>query len=139
MTDASADDGNVVIDVCIACRSEKSDRLAGKELFEALTDATRDRPSVEIRPVDCFAVCDRPVTLALRKKDGWTYLLGDVAGVETTEDIITAAEAVGRAPSGVPPLKERPPFFRRGVIGRLPPMPSAPGRTVGGTIEEVRK
>lgn len=120
----STSNGVVVIDVCVACREERNDRLSGQELYDALAKAIQGSPAVEIRPVQCFAVCNRPVTLALRKRGGWSYLLGDVTDDVELDEILAAAAAVARSDSGVPPLKERPAFFRRGVIGRLPPVAS---------------
>lgn len=80
-----------------------------------------------VAPVDCFAVCERPVTVAFQAPGRWTYLIGGADPAGDLTDIIAAAKAVAASPHGIPAMAERPPFFRRGVIARLPPLPSDPG------------
>ena len=72
-----------------------------------------------------MAVCERPVTFALRGSGLWSYVIGDADPETQVEEIIAAAKAVAASPHGVPPLKERPPVFRRGVICRLLPPPES--------------
>ena len=85
-------------------------------------------PDITVAPVDCFAVCDRPVTLAFRAPDSatrWSYLIGGADPDRDLADILTAARAVAASPHGVPAMADRPPFFRQGVIARVPPLPAA--------------
>lgn len=112
--------------VCVLCgEAAGGGNTAGRRLFEALRAAAADDPEIDVAPVDCFAVCDRPVTLAFQAQDRWSYLVGD-AGEQDLADILAAARAVARSPHGVPAMDDRPPFFRKGVIARMPPPPEAP-------------
>ncbi|MDJ0611598.1 MAG: DUF1636 domain-containing protein [Kiloniellales bacterium] len=113
----------VVVDICVACGSTSPGSPDGLRLHDALAAACAGDPSVAVRAVDCLAVCDRPVTLAFRALGRWSYVVGDVPASGAVTDVIAAAKAVSRSPHGVPPMAERPSFFRKGVIGRLPPEP----------------
>ena len=116
----------VVLDVCVACGPASAGVSDGLRLHDALVAACARDPSIAVRAVDCLAVCDRPVTLAFRALGRWSYVVGDVPA-SGAADVIAAARAVSRSPHGVPPMAERPPFFREGVIGRLPPEPGPLG------------
>jgi predicted metal-binding protein len=99
---------------------------AGRRLYEALLAASAGLPDIEVAPVDCFAVCDRPVTLAFQAPGKWSYLVGGADPDHDRADILAAARAVAASPHGIPAMDDRPPFFRQGVIGRLPPLSPAP-------------
>ncbi len=116
---------SVVLDICVACGSTSPDGPDGLRLHDALAAACAGEPSIAVRAVDCLAVCDRPVTLAFRALGRWTYVVGDVPASGAVTEVIAAARAVSRSPHGVPPISERPWFFRKGVIGRLPPEPGS--------------
>src|SRR3546814_1555522 len=94
---------------------------AGRHLYEVLLAATSGSPDIGIAPVDCFAVCERPVTLAFQGAGRWSYLVGGADPQCDVADILAAARAVAASPDGIPAMADRPPFFRRGVIGRMPP------------------
>ncbi|MBO6562595.1 MAG: DUF1636 domain-containing protein [Nisaea sp.] len=113
----------VTIDVCISCRAADGTGRNGQLLLERLEEACAGESGISLRPVECMAVCDRPVTFALRGPGLWSYVIGDADPDTQVEEIIAAARAVAASPNGVPQLKERPPVFRRGVICRLLPAP----------------
>jgi predicted metal-binding protein len=116
----------VCLQVCVSCTDSAGGEVpAGRRLYEALLRACADSPEISVAPVDCFAVCDRPVTLAFRAMAGerWSYLIG-AAGEKDVADILAAARAVAASPHGIPAMAERPPFFRAGVIARMPPRPA---------------
>jgi predicted metal-binding protein len=113
---------DVCLQVCVLCGEAASgDSSAGRRLFEALLAAAADIPDIEIAPVDCFAVCDRPVTLAFQAPAKWSYIVGG-AELGDVADILAAAKAVAASPHGIPAMEDRPPFFRKGVIARVPPV-----------------
>jgi len=122
----------VCLQVCVACGEAAGGELPagepsdGRRLYEALAATAGNDPAVTVAPVDCFAVCDRPVTVAFRAPGKWSYLIGDVDPDGDVAAILTAARAVAASPHGVPALAERPPFFRKGVIARMPPLPGDP-------------
>jgi len=121
---------SVCLQVCVSCiESAGGDLPAGRRLYEALVEACADSAEISVAPVDCFAVCDRPVTLAFRAVDGarWSYLIGGADAERDLADILEAARAVAASPHGVPAMKDRPSFFRDGVIARMPPLPAGDG------------
>jgi predicted metal-binding protein len=118
----------VCLQVCVLCGEaaggEPEAVPAGRRLYDALLAASSELPDITVAPVDCFAVCDRPVTLAFRALDSatrWSYLVGGADPDRDLVDILTAARAVAASPHGVPAMEDRPPFFRNGVIARVPP------------------
>ena len=120
----------VCLQVCVSCmESAGGDLPAGRRLYEALVEACADSAEISVAPIDCFAVCDRSVTLAFRAMEGerWSYLIGGADAERDLADILSAAKAVAASPNGVPAMAERPPFFCRGVIARMPPLPAGEG------------
>lgn len=116
----------VCLQVCVSCSDAAGGEVpAGRRLFEALLEACAGSAEISVAPVDCFAVCDRPVTLAFRAVEGerWSYLIGGADAERDLADILEAARAVAASPHGVPAMAERPDFFRKGVIARMPPAP----------------
>lgn len=97
----------------------------GKTLFHRLTAAAEQVPHIEIVPVDCLAVCDRPATIAFQGFGKWSYTIGDVDPDNDIDDILAAADAVAASEHGVSAMIDRPPFFRLGVVSRLPPIPAS--------------
>jgi predicted metal-binding protein len=108
----------VCLQVCTACGAQDD---AGRRLYDALLARSAEFPEIDVRPVDCLAVCERPVTLAFQAAGGWTYIIGDADPVRDLDDILAAARAVAASPHGIPAMDDRPPFFRKGVIARVPP------------------
>jgi predicted metal-binding protein len=106
----------VCLQVCTACGED-----SGRRLYKALLARCAELPEVDVRPVDCLAVCERPVTLAFQAIDGWTYIVGDADPGRDLDDILVAARAVAASPHGIPAMDDRPPFFRTGVIARVAP------------------
>ncbi|WP_420404714.1 DUF1636 family protein [Nisaea sp.] len=116
----------VTIDICVSCRAADGSGRDGRLLFERLETACASLPGIALRAVECMAVCDRPVTVALRGPGLWSYVIGDADPETQVEEILASARAVAASPHGVPRLKERPPVFRHGVICRLLPPPTDP-------------
>lgn len=109
-------DYKVCVQVCILCME-----TASRELYVKLCEASTDLADIKIEAVECMAVCDNPTTIAFRAPGKWSYVIGGVGANGDVDDVIQAAQAVANSPLGVPPMNERPPFFRKGVICRLPP------------------
>lgn len=114
----------VTIFVCISCQRDGSAERPGVALARALEArlTSEAEPCAVVRRVDCLAVCERPCTIALAGGDKWTYLIGDVDSPVLADDIVATARKVDASPTGIVPLRERPPFFRKGVIARVPPL-----------------
>lgn len=118
---------SVTIFVCTSCGdlagSDDLRRSDGMRLFSDLEALTATTIGINISPVDCLAVCEKSVTIAFSSSHKWTYIIGDVDHKRDLDDIVSMARTIAKSPSGVPAMKDRPPFFRKGVVSRLPPLP----------------
>ncbi len=117
---------STTIFVCVSCRQgDDADNRPGKGFYEALRDRLAEAPEAGIRvePVDCLAVCKRPITVALAGAGKWLYVAGDVDPAAHLDDVIAAATSYAATENGVIPWRERPTFLRKGVISRTPPLP----------------
>jgi predicted metal-binding protein len=116
---------DVDIFVCTSCAAgdDEPKGATARALVAAINDrlAGQEIEGITVRPVDCLAVCKRPCTLALASADKWTYIIGDLT-LEHSDDVVAAAIAFQRSPSGIVPWAERPLPFRKGVIARVPPL-----------------
>lgn len=123
---------SVCLQVCVLCGAGDDTQATapGRRLYEALRAGATGLAEVEVRPVDCLAVCDRPVTLVFRAPDAtrWSYLVGDADPQADLADILAAARAVAASERGVPAMADRPPIFRAGVIARFPPNWARPSK-----------
>jgi len=117
----------VTIFVCTSCGlSEDAEDLNssdGMRLHAGLEKLAALHSNISIQPVDCLAVCDQSVTIAFSAAQKWTYVIGGVEAIRDQDDILSVAQSIWASESGVPALIDRPPFFRKGVISRLPPVP----------------
>lgn len=109
--------------VCVTCKSDEGPM--GPALFAALEARLAADPDIALRPVECLSVCKRPCTVALAATGKWTYVIGDLTRELNLEDIVAAARNYAASADGVVPWRERPLAFRRGVVSRTPPLPSA--------------
>lgn len=113
--------------VCVSCRRSLGDDEAydepGREMVAALEARLQSvEADVTVTPVECLAVCKRPCTVAMTGKNKWTYIVGDLDAVEHADEVVAAALAYQRSDNGIVPWRERPQTFRKGVIGRVPPL-----------------
>ena len=81
---------------------------------------------VTIEPVECLSVCKRICTVAFAAPGKWTYVYGDLAADDGVETILEGARLYAGAKHGIIPWKLRPEPLKRGVVSRVPPLPSAP-------------
>ncbi len=114
----------MTIFVCGSCKSgDDGDARPGQRLIEALSSRLAGPGSgIELRSVDCLAVCKRPATISFVAPGKWTYVIGDIDVDAHIDDVISAARAYAESETGVVAWKQRPMFFRKGVIGRVPPL-----------------
>lgn len=117
----------VTILVCASCGlSEDAEDLScseGSRLHDELKERTATLSNISIQPVGCLAVCDQSVTIAFTAARKWTYVIGGVDAARDHDDILSVAQSISISKSGVPAMTDRPPFFRKGVVARLPPAP----------------
>lgn len=118
------------IHVCTVCRRVRADLPEGYDQpGAALASALADRlngtqDGIAVLPVECLAVCKRPCTIALAADGKWTYLIGDLDGDTHLDDIVGAARGFAASANGIVPWKDRPASFRKGVVARVPPLPT---------------
>ena len=120
-----------VIHVCVTCNrpGEQAplDARAGRRLHEAVVERARiTGATVRIGTVECMAQCQRGCIVAFSSHGKWNYLFGDLdPDVEGTADAILACADIQAAdPDGLIKLKSRPVQIRRGLLARIPPLPS---------------
>ena len=120
----------ICLHVCVTCRQAggPDDRALrpGAILHRALTEALArpDAPKVRVEAVECLSVCKRPCTIAVSGPGRWTYIYGDLDPATSIETILDGVRRYAATPDGLVPWRERPEAFRKGVVARLPPMPS---------------
>jgi predicted metal-binding protein len=116
------------IHVCVTCRSAADpDEAArpGARLLEGLRRVAGERAApVEIVPVECLSVCKRPCTVGFSAPGKWTYVYGDLPPETSAETIIAGAALYAEAPDGIIPWKQRPDALKKGVVARIPPLPT---------------
>jgi predicted metal-binding protein len=114
--------------VCVSCRIPiEGDDTAFNKPGAALAEAIDGRlneagaTNIDVRPVECLAVCKRPCTIAFAGENKWTYVVGGLDAEAHPSDIAAAAMSYAAAENGIIPWKERPLFLRKGVVARVPP------------------
>ena len=99
---------------------------AGTRLHSALGALAAQRAAaVEIVPVECLSVCKRACTVSFAAPGKWTYVYGDLPADTGADLILDTAALYAATPDGLIPWKQRPDAFKRGVIARVPPLPSS--------------
>ena len=115
----------VCIYVCTACNNNAAvsdgERTAGERLLQNLALKCSEFPEIRILPVDCLAVCNKCITIAFQSAGKWSYTIGNIDPENDVDDIIAVGRAILASEHGVLAMNERPGFFRKGVISRLPP------------------
>ena len=115
--------------VCVTCRAEgelpePKEQRAGARLHAALT--AQAGAAFDIVPVECLSVCKRPCTVSFAAPGKWTYVYGDLLPDLSEDIIIAGARLYDAAPDGVIAWKLRPDALKKGVVARIPPLPSPP-------------
>ncbi|MGA0598855.1 DUF1636 family protein [Enterovirga sp. CN4-39] len=115
----------VAVSVCVSCRSaDGGDGSPGDALLAALrtAQASGAASDVVIRPVQCLSVCKRPCTIALSRRDGYTYVFGDLDPALHADAVLECAESYAAQEHGYLLWRERPEPLRRGIVARIPPV-----------------
>jgi len=90
--------------------------------FAAQLSACLDGQNIVIEPIECLAVCKRPLTIALAGAGRFMYLIGDLDPAAHLDDVVNASRAYAATTNGIVPWRERPQTFRKGVLARVPPI-----------------
>lgn len=114
--------------VCVTCRKlgEDGDGVRpGAKLAQAVEQAAVGT-GVTVREVECLANCRRPLSAAIRQKDSWTYVFGNLSETDDAKALIDGALLLGGAEDGLLPWRERPKALKQGLIARVPPLSLGP-------------
>jgi len=118
----------ITVFVCTSCRLplegevfERPGAAMAAELARKVAAAGAD-DSVHVEPIECLAVCKRPVSVALAGEGRFTYVIGDLDPGQHLDDVVAAARAYAATDNGIVPWRERPQTFRKGVVARIPPL-----------------
>jgi predicted metal-binding protein len=120
----SASDRTTVL-VCITCRActDPVDApRAGLALADATTRALGDATDVSVQSIRCLANCSRGLSAAIRRKNAWTYIFGNLDAERDGPTLIDGARLFAGAVDGLMPWRGRPEPLKRGLIARVPPM-----------------
>lgn len=112
----------VDLQVCITCLGDNKER-AGEAFYRALEKymgSEKTGVQINLRPVECFAICNRQCTVTVSQAGKWQYIIGDLDIKEGIPALFDYIKAYSASDNGTPPLKERPAIVRKGTIARLP-------------------
>src|SRR6478752_7043348 len=119
--------GQVVVSVCITCKTADGSAVVGPGMFAAVKAAIGDADaSVVVRPVQCLSVCKRPATVAVSSADGYTFLFGDLETESGTAALVSFVKSYQKSNYGLVPWRERAEVLRKGMVARVPPMRWSP-------------
>ena len=113
----------VNLQVCVTCRGIDK-KVVGAEFHSRLEDALSKcnfEAEIHLHQVECFAICNRPCTVAVSSDDKWTYIIGDLDVKTDIQALLDYLMVYAASDSGTPSLKDRPAAIRKGTIARLPP------------------
>ncbi len=121
----------VTLFVCTTCKATDAApdaAPAGSDLFDAVQalstgDATLDQ--VAVHPVKCLGNCKHGLSAALIRRDGWTYVFGDLVPT-SAEDLLTGARLFLTSTDGILPWRGRPDVLKRNMVARVPPLAVSP-------------
>jgi predicted metal-binding protein len=117
---------STTIYVCVTCRREGDldEVRAGARLHTDLADLCRGDTGLAIVPVECLSVCKRPCTVSFAAAGKWTYVYGDLPPETSALTVRNGAQLYGATADGLIPWKLRPDALKKGVVARIPPLPS---------------
>ncbi len=120
----------VTLFVCTSCKRPLGDGteafdLPGRDFAAAISARLASEGTasdIVVEPIECLAVCKRPLTIALSGEGRFMYLIGDLDPAAHLDDVVSASKAYAATDNGIVPWRERPQTFRKGVVARVPPI-----------------
>lgn len=131
--------------VCTTCRDMGApdpgrDERPGARLARNVAAALAregETDDIDFVPVECLGVCKRPCTISFMARGRWIYLIGDIEPDAPIEPILAGLRRYAQSPDGIVPWRERPEAFRKGLVGRIPPLPVSPDNEDQTTKEGI--
>ncbi len=78
----------------------------------------------KIVAAECLSACNRRCVIALSAPQKTTLIFGDLPALESAPSILELAEQYHASPNGLIPRSDRPEILQRGILARIPPLPS---------------
>jgi predicted metal-binding protein len=119
-----------VIYVCRSCafsatQREHQGQRGGAHLLAALLQMQRlARAECKIETTDCLSACNRACVVAFSAPRKYTLMFGDLSPFDSAIAILQMAEQYHASPDGVVPRQNRPDILKKGILARIPPLPS---------------
>ena len=115
----------VTLFICTTCRAAGSEappdvERDGARLL-ASACATSVPYGVAVEGVSCLANCKRALSAAMVRRDGWTYVFGDLSP-DSAADLLAGAALLAGSQDGLMPWRGRPDVLKRGMVARIPPL-----------------
>lgn len=120
----------VTLLICTTCRAPGNDapqetqQLAERDGARLLASACAASlpEGVAVEGVSCLANCKRALSAAMVRRDGWTYVFGDLSP-DSAADLLAGAALLAGSEDGLMPWRGRPDVLKRGMVARIPPLP----------------
>lgn len=115
----------VTLLICTTCRAPGNDappdaeRDGARLLASACAATVSD--GVAVVGVSCLANCKRALSAAMVRRDGWTYVFGDLSP-DSAADLLAGAALLAGSQDGLMPWRGRPDALKRGMVARIPPL-----------------
>lgn len=115
----------VTLLICMTCRAPGNDappdaeRDGARLLASACAATVSD--GVAVVGVSCLANCKRALSAAMVRRDGWTYVFGDLSP-DSAADLLAGAALLAGSQDGLMPWRGRPDALKRGMVARIPPL-----------------
>ncbi|GGF46165.1 hypothetical protein GCM10007301_02070 [Azorhizobium oxalatiphilum] len=116
----------VTLFVCSSCKAadaEPGTPPAGQSLLAATQTEAAGDDTFAVHEVKCLANCKRGLSAALVRTGGWSYVFGDLDAA-SAPDLVAGARLFTGSTDGLLPWRGRPDALKRGMVARIPPLPS---------------
>ncbi len=120
----------VTLFICTTCRAPGVEAApeAERDGARLLSAASAVSPpagiaeeGVAVVGVSCLANCKRALSAAMVRRDGWTYVFGDLSP-DSAADLLAGAALLAGSQDGLMPWRGRPDALKRGMVARIPPL-----------------
>lgn len=118
--------------VCTACASvwkdgKREGKSGGQDLLEQINELHKNwdlREDFPIQEVECMSACSRSCAVSFVAAGKYTYLFGDLPVNESAAAVLQCASQYYAKPDGLLPWSERPEPLKRGILAKIPPLPT---------------
>ncbi|MDM9385715.1 DUF1636 family protein [Chlorogloeopsis sp. ULAP01] len=118
--------------VCKTCATTWQDgkrigESGGQKLLQQLQNLSQDwhlKNDFPIQEVECMSACNHSCVVAFAGTGKLTYLFGDLPIDNSASAILECASQYYAKPDGLLPWSERPEPLKKGILAKIPPLPS---------------